>query len=321
MYTKYMFNSLAFNPAYAGTSDYLSSTAIIRDQWLSWGKGLNSIDGGAPVTYAVSVHSPFKNNVGLGGYISQDNIGASVFTEMEFSYAYRLQLKDDLQLSAGIQGGITHQNYDYSGLNIRHPEDGRFMEGNGVSWMPNAGAGLYLYSEKFYFGASVPRLFETRILVDQFGNGGNGLEASTYRHMYIASGAAFPINGNEDLVLKPSILVKGVGWLGDFATSSQSTTTVRTPTAFDIDVSMLFYQTLWLGVSFRSTFDKEVQGNSSSDSADIWGAVYLDNGMRIGVAYDYNIQGLQPFTNGSAELMIGYDMNFNVDKIVTPRYF
>ena len=320
MYTKYMFNSLAFNPAYAGTSDYLSTTAIVRDQWLSWGKGISSIEGGAPITYALSVHAPIKNSVGLGGYISQDNIGASIFTEMAFSYAYRLQLKDDLQLSAGLQGGITHQNFDYSGLNIRHPEDGHFIEGNGQSWLPNAGAGLYLYSDKFYVGASVPRLFESRILVNQTG-GSNGLEASTYRHMYIASGAAFPINGNDDLVLKPSILVKGVGWLGDFATSSQSIQNVRTPTAFDVDVSMLFYKTLWLGVSYRSTFDKEIQGNSSSDSADIWGAVYLKNGMRVGVAYDYNIQSLQPHTSGSAELMIGYDMNFKVDKIVTPRYF
>jgi type IX secretion system PorP/SprF family membrane protein len=321
MYTKYMFNSLAFNPAYAGTSDYLSATAIVRDQWLSWGKGLNSIEGGAPVTYALSVHSPIKNKVGLGGYISQDNIGASIFTQLAFSYAYRLQLKDDLQLSAGLQGGITHQNFDYSGLNIRHPNDGNFMDGNGQAWLPNAGAGLYLYAEKFYVGASVPRLFESRILIDEIGGNSNGLEASTYRHMYIASGAAFPINGNDDLVLKPSILIKGVGWLGDFATSSQTVQNVRTPTAFDLDVSMLFYKTLWLGVSYRSTFDKEVQGNSSSDSADIWGAVYLKNGMRIGVAYDYNVQGLQSQTNGSAELMIGYDMNFNVDKIVTPRYF
>jgi len=285
MYTKYMFNSLAFNPAYAGTSDYLSATAIVRDQWLTWGKGINSIEGGAPITYALSVHSPFKNKVGLGGYISQDNIGSSVFTEMAFSYAYKIQLNDDLQLSAGIQGGVTHQNFNYSGLNIRHPSDGNFMEGSGAAWLPNAGGGLYLY------------------------------------HMYIAAGAAFPINGNEDLVLKPSVLVKGVGWLGDFATSSQGISTVRTPTAFDVDVSMLFYQTLWLGASFRSTIDYVAEDDSSHDSADIWGAFYLKNGLRIGLAYDYSLTEIQQFGNGSAEIMIGYDMNFNVEKIVTPRYF
>lgn len=324
MFTKYMFNSLAFNPAYAGTSDYLSATAIVRDQWLSWGKGINSIDGGAPVTYGLSVHSPVKNNVGLGGYISQDNIGASVFTQMDFSYAYRMQLNNDLQLSAGLQAGITHQNFNYSGLNILHPTDGGFMEGSATAWLPNAGAGLYLYSEKFYVGASVPRLFEARILNDNqtIPQGGNvNSVARYYRHMYVAAGAAFPINGNEDLVLKPSVLVKGVGWLGDFATSSQDINTVRTPTAYDVDVSMLFYKTLWLGVSYRSAIDYEAQGDSSSDSADIWGAVYLKNGMRVGAAYDYNVQGLQSQTSGSVEIMIGYDMNFNVDKIATPRYF
>lgn len=318
MFTKYMFNSLAFNPAYAGTSDYLSATAIVRDQWLSWGKGINSIEGGAPITYALSVHSPFKNNVGLGGYISQDNIGSSIFTEMTFSYAYRLRLNDDLQLSAGIQGGVTHQNFDYSGLNIRDPSDGNFMEGNSAAWLPNAGAGLYLFSEKFYVGASVPSLFESTISNSPVPTKN---PARNYRHMYVATGAAFPIKGNDDFVLKPSILIKGVGWLGDFATSSQSIAVVRTPTEFDIDVSMLFYQTLWFGASFRSTVDFVTQGKSSHDSADLWGAFYLKNGMRIGLAYDYSLTELQQYGNGSAEIMIGYDMNFNVDKIVTPRYF
>jgi len=324
MFTKYMFNSLAFNPAYAGTNDHLSAVAIVRDQWLSWGKGINSIEGGAPITYAASVHSPFKNNVGLGAYISQDNIGASNFTQMEFSYAYRLRLNDDLQLSAGIQGGITHQSYDFSGLNIRNPNGPSFTEGNVVSWLPNAGAGLYLYSEKFYVGASVPRLFESRITTDKqppAPGGGPSDVATTYRHMYITTGAAFPINGNKDFVLKPSILVKGVGWLGDFATSSQNIAVVRTPTEFDIDLSMLFYETLWLGASFRSTFDYVVEQKSSNDSADIWGAINLKNGFRIGVAYDYSLTELQQYGNGSAEIMIGYDMNFLVEKIVTPRYF
>jgi len=84
---------------------------------------------------------------------------------------------------------------------------------------------------------------------------------------------------------------------------------------------MLFYKTLWLGASFRSTIDYVAEGNSSHDSADIWGAFYLKNGLRLGLAYDYSLTPLQQYGNGSAEIMIGYDMNFNVEKIVTPRYF
>ena len=76
-----------------------------------------------------------------------------------------------------------------------------------------------------------------------------------------------------------------------------------------------------MGASIRTAADYVLQGRSSHDSADLWAAIYLDNGLRIGVAYDYSLTRLQQFGNGSAELQLGYDMNFNVGKIVTPRYF
>ena len=326
MFTKYMFNSLAFNPAYAGTLDYLSAAAIVREQWVSWDKGVDSYGGGAPRTYAASVHTPFQERVGLGGYLSQDQIGASRFTGLQLAYAYRLPLTEKYTLSLGIQGGVTHHGYDFTGLRFRHDPsiDVAFQGESGSSWMPNAGAGAYFYGERFYFGASVPRLFESRLR--EYAEADTPTESSVaaarnYRHLYIASGAAFPISGNEDLVFKPSILVKGVGWLGGFATSSQSVATVRTPTEFDVDLSLLIRKVLWVGGSFRSTFDYFFQDRSSHDSADLWAAFYLKNGIRVGLAYDYSLTELQRFGNGSAELMIGYDMNFKVDKIATPRYF
>jgi len=49
MYTKYMFNTLSYNPAYAGSSDYMRISLIHRNQWF----GLE----GSPVTQTLSVHS------------------------------------------------------------------------------------------------------------------------------------------------------------------------------------------------------------------------------------------------------------------------
>ncbi|MEM6722456.1 MAG: type IX secretion system membrane protein PorP/SprF, partial [Bacteroidota bacterium] len=34
MYTQYMFNTLAYNPAYAGSLGFLSMNAIYRIQWV-----------------------------------------------------------------------------------------------------------------------------------------------------------------------------------------------------------------------------------------------------------------------------------------------
>ncbi len=59
MVTKYMFNSLGFNPAYAGSNDHLSLGLLHRSQW-------TGIDG-APQTQSFTIHSPLANEaVGLG---------------------------------------------------------------------------------------------------------------------------------------------------------------------------------------------------------------------------------------------------------------
>ena len=322
MFTKYMFNSLAFNPAYAGTHGYLSSAVIVRDQWLTWSKSRDSYGGGAPMTYTASVHSPAWQNVGLGGYISQDQYGASRFTSLELSYAYRFQLTEDIRLSLGLQGGLTHHGYDYGGLRVKDGGDDAFDDLSGSGLRPNAGAGAYVYTDRFYLGASVPRVFESTML-DFDGEDASQAQvdvARNYRHLYIAGGVALPVR-DDDVVFKPSFLVKGVGWLGDFATSSQGVEVVRTPTEVDVDVSFLFRQVLWVGASFRTTVDYVVDINSSHDSADLWTAFYFKNGLRVGAAYDYSLTRLQQFGNGSAEVMVGYDLNLKPDRIVTPRYF
>ena len=54
MFTKYMFNSLVYNPAYAGYYDHMYISALYRNQW----SGVNE----APVTQTLTLHTPLKNN-------------------------------------------------------------------------------------------------------------------------------------------------------------------------------------------------------------------------------------------------------------------
>ena len=49
-FTQYMFNMLALNPAYAGSSDRVSIKALTRHQWVGF--------EGAPTTQTLTVHSP-----------------------------------------------------------------------------------------------------------------------------------------------------------------------------------------------------------------------------------------------------------------------
>ncbi|MBV5342599.1 type IX secretion system membrane protein PorP/SprF, partial [bacterium] len=70
MFTHYMNNTLVVNPAYAGSRDALTVTAINRVQWVD--------HTGAPVTQSITMHSPLANkHVGLGFSLMNDKIGPS----------------------------------------------------------------------------------------------------------------------------------------------------------------------------------------------------------------------------------------------------
>ncbi|HMV24589.1 MAG TPA: PorP/SprF family type IX secretion system membrane protein, partial [Saprospiraceae bacterium] len=65
MFTKYMFNSLWYNPAYAGSQDHMSISLIHRSQWI----GLQ----GAPTTQTFTIHTPLRNDkVGIGFNLVND---------------------------------------------------------------------------------------------------------------------------------------------------------------------------------------------------------------------------------------------------------
>jgi hypothetical protein len=116
-------------------------------------------------------------------------------------------------------------------------------------------------------------------------------------------------------------LIKNVG-LDKRASKLDAFRDIGAPNEFDIDLSLLFHETLWVGAAFRSSFAAfEKKKRSSYDSADIWVSYLMKNGLRLGAAYDYPLTELSNVTSGAFELMVGYEFNFRERKIATPRYF
>jgi type IX secretion system PorP/SprF family membrane protein len=277
MFTKYMFNTLVYNPAYAGSKEYLSLAALHRTQWLE-------IEG-APSTQSLTAHTPLRNQrVGVGFSLVNDIIGPTRSTGANLSYAYRIPM-GKYKLSVGLQGGILNYNSDWKSLNPDDPLDPAFQ--NDVNLLlPNFGMGIFFYGEKFYFGVSSPRLVEFD-LKETDNAAPTDIYARAVRHFYVTTGAAIPLQG-------------------------------------DAIVSLLFQQTLWVGVSLRSAFSVkplEDPAHSSLESGDIWVSYLLQNGLRVGAAYDYPLTDLNKVTSGSFELMVGYEFSFKENKVVTPRYF
>lgn len=307
MFTKYMFNTLVYNPAYAGSNEHMYLGLLHRTQWAE-------IDG-APTTQSLTAHTPLKNNrVGVGLALLNDIIGPVISTSANLSYAYRIPI-GDAKLAIGVQGGLINYRAKLTGVRLHDDQDEAFAN-NQNSFKPNFGAGIYYYSKYFYVGVSSPHLVE----YDLRGMVTTAIWAKTYRHYFGALGAAIPIDG-DNIIFKPSILLKNVGLLSKSRKDTEFQN-IGAPTEFDIDVSVLFYEKFWVGASFRSAIEAFGKAKSSSfDSADIWFSYFMENGLRVGMAYDYPVSELASVTVGAFELMIGYEFYYKVKKTVTPRYF
>ena len=306
MWTKYMFNSMAFNPGYAGSNEYLSLGLVHRSQW-------HEIEG-APQTQSFTAHALLRDRkVGIGFSLVNDRIGPTNTTGANLVYAYRIPVKN-YHLSIGLQAGIENYRADWTQLQLAENMDEAF-EMNVNSMLPNFGAGIYLYSKYSYFGFSVPFLVE----YDLRSNVQTNIYSRQVRHYYFMAGVAIPVAGDA-LVFKPSFLFKNVG-LDKKASKIDAFRDIGAPNEFDIDLSLLFHERFWLGTSFRSSLEKVAGGKSSHDSADIWVSYFMENGFRLGLAYDYPLSELSTVTSGAFEVMLGYEFNFNERKVATPRYF
>ncbi len=305
MFTKYMFNALWYNPAYAGSNEHMTLNLIHRSQWIG-------IDG-APQTQSFTIHTPLENNkVGVGFSLVNDKIGPTNTLMANFSYAYRIPVGFG-KLSFGLEAGITNFRADWSKL-IVDPDPN--FQYNVNKWYPNFGAGIYYYTNRFYVGVGVPHLLEYDISPQSVTN---DLYAKQYRHYYFSMGGAINLKG-PDLIFKPSILIKNVGLLSKFSKDSAFMNVIA-PTEFDLDLSLFFYQTLWVGTAFRSSFEA-FNGTSTYDSFDVWMAYFLGSGLRLGLAYDYSLpRELRSINDGSIELMLGYEFDYKTKRVVTPRYF
>jgi type IX secretion system PorP/SprF family membrane protein len=305
MFTKYMFNSLNVNPGYAGSNDHMTMNLIHRSQWV----GVK----GAPTTQSFNIHTPLRNErVGVGLSAINDKIGPTGTLNVNLAYAYRIPIGAS-KLAIGMQAGLQNWRSDWSKLDIERPGDAPFDQNiNKIS--PNFGFGAYFSNKSFYVGAGVPNFVEYDLRDPNAVS--TPIYAQTYRHYYGTIGAALPLGGDH-LIFKPSAMVRSAGAFSKFR-KNKAFQKVGAPTSLDVDLSMFFHQTLWLGTAYRTAIERK---DSSDDSFDVWMSYFLKNGLRIGAAYDYTLTDIQKVSNGSFELMLGYEFDYKTKRIVTPRYF
>lgn len=192
MYTHYMYNTAAINPAAVGNRDALSIMALGRFQWV----GMT----GAPMTQSFQVHSPIFAGLAGGIGVGNEKIGPVSTTNINLDLAYRFRFAQHSNLSFGLRYSVGFYNNRLASLITDEQNDPTFANNYNITF-GNVGAGIYYQHTKFYVGFSVPNIVEHR-----FNNMTDS--ASEKRHYYVVAGGYFKVARTVDL--KPSGLVKMV---------------------------------------------------------------------------------------------------------------
>ena len=284
MVSQYMFNGLFINPAYAGSHPYWSSSLLHRSQWVNL--------EGAPTTQLFAIDGPVMDNkMGLGFTLINDQIGVSRDLEFAANYAYHLQVSEKSRLSFGIKAGLSAYSAKLSELTYWDQNDQVFQNDINNEIVGKFGAGIYWYAERAFAGISIPTIYAAdNSLNSQIA--GVGKEYFT-QHYYLNAG--YVIRVSDGIDLKPSVLVKYLP---------------EAPVQADINCNALFRNRLWLGASYRT-----------GDAVVAIVEYQVIPALRIGYAYDATTSELNNYSNGSHEIMLGYDFGRDLAKIKSPRYF
>lgn len=284
MYSQYMFNGLAINPAYAGSKDYLTAMLLHRSQWVD-------IDG-APVTNTFSLHTPLLiPNSAVGATVVHDRIGATTQTDAYAHYAYRIRFNSGSRLAFGLRGGLSHYKVDFGQLTYWDPNDELYLGGNQNGLAPNVGTGIYFDTRRFYAGVSVPRLISYDP-DDSFSLDREGLPTAK-RHYFFNMGYA--IEAARNLVIKPSVMAK----YEDAA-----------PFQMDFNLNVLLADRVWLGASYRT------------GDAFVGMVEFIPVPMvQLGYAYDYTLSELRGAARATHEIILTFNLGSGISKLKTPRYF
>lgn len=276
-FTNNMHYKLGVNPGFAGNDGAISGIILNRYQWSGF--------EGAPKTLVFSAEAAidaFGAPGGIGLNVVSDELGFAQNTQINVNYAYRKSLGIG-NLGIGLSLGLYNQSIngewevpeDNLGIYTQPGSDPAIPQGEVSQMAFDAGFGLYLATNQYFFGASVTHINQASIKYSDL--------AASYlvRHYYLMGG--YNIKLSDPLFeLRPSFLLKSdlAGW------------------QLDVNANIVFDERFWGGLSFR------VQ-----DAIALLMGVELENGLQVGYSFDLVTSAIGRYGLGSHEIFVSYSLD------------
>ena len=153
--TQQWFSRINMNPAATGNSNNVDVFLLNRQQWVGFDN--------APRTSILNAHSYFNSiQSGLGFSLMFDKLGVSYRTvDAMLSYAYHVDLTEDVLLSMGLSGGLYNSSWDPRKNDFLQVEDDDFYNNSTKRTSADFDAGVELHGYGAIFGLSVTHLLSS----------------------------------------------------------------------------------------------------------------------------------------------------------------
>jgi type IX secretion system PorP/SprF family membrane protein len=249
MYSQYIMNGFLINPSFAGRDGYTTVNLTVREQWVGM--------AGSPSTYAASFQTrilkdsyiskstavrkklvkPTKGgNVGLGGYIFNDNNGIMHRTGIQAVYAYHIPMGRTGGVPNDLAFGLAMTAYQYAvNLNglIYDQNDPLLNTFDRSVFIPDFNFGASFTTTRYYAGFAMTNLLRGSILfADTSSN-----KRSELGHYFLTGGIKVPLNA--DWILEPSALIK-------------SSDMFFKAVQMDLTSRIYYKEDYWAGLSWRT---------------------------------------------------------------------
>ncbi len=282
-FSQNMFNMLAVNPGYAGSSESINLLALNRNQWTGdLGIKTTVFSGDMPLNF-------LGLDSGIGLNIINDEIGLITNLSMLLNYSAKFELKRGT-LGLGLSLGLINQSIDGSGFyypdEVYTQDDPSLTLSEVSGSVLDVGFGVFYKENKFYAGASVTHLNKPENDFDE------GIYFTISRTFFLTCGYNHKIEDSPYEIL-PSVFYKTDG------------------ASFQLDLNTLvrYKSRFWGGLTYRL-----------QDAIVVLAGIELKNGVRFGYSYDITTSAIATAGNGgSHELMVGYNFDMNFEKR-TKRY-
>jgi len=159
--------------------------------------------------------------------------------------------------------------------------------------LPNAGAGVYYYYDKFFLGFSAPQIIQWKV---KYSDEEAVSAINKINHYYIVAGGRIPFGGRVAQTRTPrkdwayKFYIEPTVWFKKVRGA---------PYQYDAHLRFRHKNLFWLGAGYRS-----------SKTVVIDAGVLIKKQIKLGYAYDLSVSNLSSYLGGSHEFIVAFQIDF-----------